>query len=745
MRKILLLFLFLTSVCLGNIEIAEDVTWYNSGRDFFFSISASESMSESISYIFPPDGGAAGQAMLTNGGDPTAVMSWGTPTTSAEHDLGSTTHDATTFSATRGSIIFGNATPLWDELTVGTALGGTATGFFSHDGTDVGNRTLAETRTDLGFDATSDPSGASLIGIEDSMDLYIATDVEAALEEVKDLVTVVVYAADSIVTLPGGLTVGSVSDIQTINDGNVYTITETNGAPNPNFTTVITFTGIGTGHEANKIQLHYSYDGSAGHTINLEIENDPYDDSVWDSVDTFIDTSGVLTFLDVDIPGTITDYNNSGTTKIRIIHNNPGTNTHDFVIDYAVILDDPAGMGGITDHGQLSGLADNDHTQYPLAATIDNIDDVDTTGAEAPSQNQVLKWNGNTWVPGEAGNTDEFTFSINTFTDNEATTQLIGTGVFETAGSITFDATYLNGPPSAATVTITSNDGGYSAWGTNPLVMDSPFAQKVTGNDTNYPAARGQYIRFTLDTTPTDSDIEQVTFQNILYWGPSTTVIGSFNEATIEALSGSAISSSFTTNRSVNAGASNYVTYAIPNYTDLTGGTDYETDGNRGTSFKFNGVTCAFSSKATVASVTNADGYDEAYEVYQSIETNLGNSTLEISTGTGAENTIYWGYHTDTDADAGTVEGLSGGGSANNNTRARTFTVTTGASQFTWYCYPKRLGTSTFKDDDTQLPLGMYASSPQTVSVTNLNGWTEDYYCYRTEFANLGELNVLVE
>jgi hypothetical protein len=217
-------------------------------------------------------------------------------------------------------------------------------------------------RSDLA--SVANAKGASLVGVEDAMSLYTATDVEAALEEVMDKVTPVTYSANAISTV-GGTPSGSVSDIQTIDDGNEYIVTETTGAPNPNFTTTVTFTGITTGHEANKIQAHYSYDGN--HTINLDIEKAPFDGSAWDNVTSITNTGGVLAWLSIDIPGSITDYNNSGTTKIRWLHDAVGNVNHDFVVDYNIIKDDSSGGGGVTEHGALTGLGDDDHAQYLLA------------------------------------------------------------------------------------------------------------------------------------------------------------------------------------------------------------------------------------------------------------------------------------------------------------------------------------------------------------------------------------------
>jgi hypothetical protein len=56
------------------------------------------------------------------------------------HDLldGSVIQDSIAQAVTRGSLIYGNATPLWDELVI-------ATGFLNGDGTDVAYKTYAET------------------------------------------------------------------------------------------------------------------------------------------------------------------------------------------------------------------------------------------------------------------------------------------------------------------------------------------------------------------------------------------------------------------------------------------------------------------------------------------------------------------------------------------------------------------------------------------------------------------------
>lgn len=224
-------------------------------------------------------------------------------------------------------------------------------------------RTGSELLSDLELPSNANGEGASLIGIEDAMSLFTATDVEAALEEVMDKVTAVTYTANSISTPTGTVDSGDVNSTKVINDANTYDVSEVTGSPG--FDIQLVFTGIPSGHEPNKFQLHLSYDGSAGHVVNFEMWN--YTGTPqWDVIaaDAITESGGVLTFYDIDITGTITDYVSGGEAKFRLNHTSSGNINHDVSLDYAALLDDPTGIGGISDHGALSGLSDDDHTQY---------------------------------------------------------------------------------------------------------------------------------------------------------------------------------------------------------------------------------------------------------------------------------------------------------------------------------------------------------------------------------------------
>ena len=73
------------------------------------------------------------------------------------------------------------------------------------------------------------------------------------------------------------------------------------------------------------------------------------------------------------------------------------------------------------------------------------------------------------------------------------------------------------------------------------------------------------------------------------------------------------------------------------------------------------------------------------------------------------------------------------------NSKAKSFTVIPGSGEYIVFAYPKRLGTATFT-------IGGFEGGfnpPETVSVTNDSGYTEEYYVYSSVQPNLGSSNVV--
>ncbi len=345
--------------------------------------------------------------------------------------------------------------------------------------------------------------------------------------------------------------------------------------------------------------------------------------------------------------------------------------------------------------------------------------------------NDVIIYDGSSWVAAPSGTT--YDFAMATFSDGEATEQLIGIGTWKASGAISFTATYTNGPPTSATIALTS-DGGVT-WA-SALTLTTPFTSGVSAESTSYPTTKDQYITFTITgnkSAENDTDTETVTFRNNIFHGEGTKASG-YIEAEIEALT-PVVSNDTTKSVALTPGASDYLVFAFPtSYAALGVGTDYETDGNKGTGFLYGGITCAFTLDSSTLSITNSAGFTENYDVYVSSLTNLGSKTLTTQSSTTALNYVYYGEHTQsgtlTEAQA---EGLANSSITNDNTQVWS-SVTAGASEYIWFVFPKRLGTVTFFVGGFE---GGF-EDPQTLSITNANGWTEDYYAYRSTQANLG-------
>ena len=114
MKKLILTILLFTATVFGNFEISDGIARFlspDSTRST--SIRPIPTTGINIDWIWPLGYGAAGQSLITDGS--TNVLTWGASVTG--HDILSVNHTDTVVNAvTRGSLIYGNATPKWDEL-----------------------------------------------------------------------------------------------------------------------------------------------------------------------------------------------------------------------------------------------------------------------------------------------------------------------------------------------------------------------------------------------------------------------------------------------------------------------------------------------------------------------------------------------------------------------------------------------------------------------------------------------------
>lgn len=107
-----------------------------------------------------------------------------------------------------------------------------------------------------------------------------------------------------------------------------------------------------------------------------------------------------------------------------------------------------------------------------------------------------------------------------------------------------------------------------------------------------------------------------ITFQPRAYWGVAQNK-EIYDSADILALSESALTSTRTRNINVNAGEGEHIIYAIPS----TFGTPI---------FKINGFEGGFIKVGTI-NFTNASGYSQNYDVYKSVNPNLGSTQVVVS------------------------------------------------------------------------------------------------------------------
>jgi len=99
-------------------------------------------------------------------------------------------------------------------------------------------------------------------------------------------------------------------------------------------------------------------------------------------------------------------------------------------------------------------------------------------------------------------------------------------------------------------------------------------------------------------------------------------------------------------------------------------------------------------------------------------------------------NNIYYGVSSLTSLNSAQVIALT---PVLQNSKSYTFSVVANSGEYIYYAYPERLGTATFT-------VGGFVGGfniPVSLSVTNSNGYTENYYIYRTTNASLGSTTVV--
>ena len=126
-----------------------------------------------------------------------------------------------------------------------------------------------------------------------------------------------------------GTSSDSVSDVQTLFDGNTYDVAEVTGTPG--FDVEFTFTNVIV--PANIIQARLHYEGSSTHGIGVEAYN--YSTTTWDRFSHFTDHApDDFAWIEISIPDMENYRDGSNNMKVRFYHFTAGNSAHTLYIDY---------------------------------------------------------------------------------------------------------------------------------------------------------------------------------------------------------------------------------------------------------------------------------------------------------------------------------------------------------------------------------------------------------------------------
>jgi hypothetical protein len=391
--------------------------------------------------------------------------------------------------------------------------------------------------------------------------------------------------------------------------------------------------------------------------------------------------------------------------------------------------------------------------------TVDKHIDVDTTTV-TPNLNEILKWDGDNWVPAAEG--ASFIFTLDSFTGSGVSgTELIGSGEWKAVGAITFNASYSN-PPGGLTADV-SLTGSATAWASDLAMTgtppDGPTTNSPAGFEVDWPSGAAGTITFTI--TPSDSPTpatiqDSILFSNTVRYGNSSNGIGAQTKAKLDALTEVGFATSpFNPNESRSqtilniATTANFLVFAWAQR--LSGNVlqvqrSHDNQGYVTASFAATSTTLTPTVQSNITLVVNSLGFDETFECVTSRLTGLADGTddFKLLTNSTAQNYIYWGelnkdaaadgtnQYTESDVESNIAS--EPGRVASNTMSSRSMTVNTDEStEFTYIAYPSRLGlisTLTILGFDSLGDFWIDANSGNELAITNDAGYTEDYYVY---------------
>lgn len=196
----------------------------------------------------------------------------------------------------------------------------------------------------------------------------------------------VTYTPNSLSLTNGVYVSGSVTDIQTYNDGNFYQITDGTGT-GPAWIITVTFTGVTS---FNRVVANVDYTVNSGHTVYIQIYNNTT--LAWDNLGAYSGSAGYTQYALAVLEDTT--YISSGTVQTRIYHSNTGNAAHTTKLEYFALeqttvgSQGPRGPSGTAGAGLATGGSTGQYlrkasaTDYDTAwnnITIDEITSLQTT------------------------------------------------------------------------------------------------------------------------------------------------------------------------------------------------------------------------------------------------------------------------------------------------------------------------------------------------------------------------------
>lgn len=398
------------------------------------------------------------------------------------------------------------------------------------------------------------------------------------------------------------------------------------------------------------------------------------------------------------------------------------------------------------------------HKDFPTTDPVSASAYIGLISASAATSqtNYILMFNGTSFIPVAQGTS--FQFGIDSFTISGVgdSIQQIGSGVWKSAGTLTFNATYNAGPPTEVSISLQDGISGNSfSMGT------SPFATTTNPNNISYPTSVAEnQVGFKLSATKSIETVSQnnnnlVDFLNFRAWGSLTnnTSLGDSNITTLSQsnaeLSTNAIKDEYTF--AVASGKYFAYTYrdAFTDPTMVYCGTNL----NKITVAMNPGdATAATPATTQVSNYQNGNGFQENYRIIASKNTNItGHSTiLDIDSSTQVRNYFYWGVAASDPATGTNIVDLkhsaSYGALENNTLLAFTDTFTT---ERLYIAIPSRLGDKgtdyQFKDDSNGLEFSVGNNSTTPIAVTNPVGFQENYNILKSSQLLNGPITARIE